>query len=43
MVVAERPAFEPKNSSKAGTKSPPESPWRYNSGRTSHTFGERRV
>jgi hypothetical protein len=28
---------------RAGTKSPLESPWRYNSGRTSVTFGERRM
>jgi hypothetical protein len=36
----ESPAPLPKNSSKAGTKSPLERPCRYNSGRTSEAFGD---
>ncbi len=43
MVAAESPASVPKNSSKAGTKSPLERPCRYRSGSTSVTFGERRM
>jgi hypothetical protein len=40
IVEAESPEELPKNSSKAGTKSPLERPCRYKSGRTSETFGD---
>ena len=42
ITEADNPAAEPKNPSRAGTKSPVESPCRYKSGRTSVTFGDLR-
>jgi len=42
ITEADNPAAAPKNPSRAGAKSPVESPCRYNSGKTSVTFGDRR-
>jgi hypothetical protein len=42
ITAADNPAAEPKNAASAGTKSPVDSPCRYNSGSTSATFGLRR-
>ena len=43
ITEADSPAAEPKNSSRAGTKSPELIPWRYISGSTSATFGDFRA
>jgi len=40
MVAADRPAVEPRNCSKAGTKSPEDRPCKYSSGNTSATCGD---
>ncbi len=42
MTAADSPAQEPKNASRAGTKSPVDSPCRYSRGSTSATLGLRR-
>ena len=38
-MAGDSPAVEPMNCSRAGTKSPVDSPCRYNSGSTSEIFG----
>lgn len=43
MLFAESPDSLPKDPSKAGAKSPLESPCKYGRGKTSETFGERRM
>jgi hypothetical protein len=44
MFVADKPdASSPSSPSSAGRKSPVESPRKYKTGRTSATFGERRM
>jgi len=43
IVAADKPAADPQNCSRAGTKSPDDRPCRYNSGNTSATCGDLRV